>query len=59
MIVEDGESHQVPSVQAPSETGGSDAIGSLSVADVNAGEGAPTEDNNGDSGLWDTVLTRV
>lgn len=59
MIVEDGESHHVPIVQASSETGGSDAVGALSVAGVNAGEGAPTEDTNEDSGLWDMVLTRV
>ena len=59
VIVEDGESHHVPIVQAPSERGGSGSVGALSLAGINEGEGAPTEDNNGDSGLWDIVLTRV
>lgn len=59
MAVEDDESHHVPSVQAPLETGGSEAVWALNVAGVNAGEGVPIEDDNADSGLWDMVLTRV
>lgn len=55
---EDGESHQVPIVQAGLERGGSEAVGALSMAGVTVGAVAAAEDNNGDSGVWDIVLTR-
>lgn len=53
---EDGESHHVPIVQAALERGGSEAVGALSMADVTVG--AVGADSNGESGVWDIVLTR-
>ena len=53
---EDGESHHVPIVQAVLERGGSEAVRALSMAGVTVG--AVAADNNGDSGVWDIVLTR-
>jgi len=53
---EDGESHHVPIVQAVLESCGSEVVGTLSMAGVTFG--AVAADNNGDSGVWDIVLTR-
>ena len=58
MAEEDGESHHVPIVQAALERGGSEAVGALSMARFTVGEVTAAEDNNGDSGVWDIVLTR-
>lgn len=56
----DGESHHVPIEQAVLERGGSEAVGAfLSMAGGNVGAVAAAEDNNGDSGVWDIVLTRA
>ncbi len=56
----EGESHHVPMEQTVSERGGSEAIVALSLAGVNVGAVAPrAEDNHGDSGVWDMVLTRA
>ena len=56
MAVEEDESHHMPIVQAVLERGGSEAVGMVSMAGITVG--AVAADNNGDSGVWDIVLTR-
>ena len=56
VAVEEDESHHMPIVQAFLERGASEAVGMVSMAGVTVG--AVAADNNGDSGVWDIVLTR-